>query len=734
MNRRLFKFAWLTIAVIVGPILGTAQAATSDIPSSPKSRSWVRLDRYSGERGSAAISQGDFHQLVFELQNWRAATGHGTASAAQRQPYESLVAPRNNLRNKVPLCVLHWERRVEQPRTLASQSDGAEPVLTNVAIFAFSPLRPKTYRGEQVVLSLDTGDLFEECLIGSHDIASLRVDAGDGTGWHAMPPGGEVAVSYAATGAQTLQMEATLADGSVLSGSAPLEVVALATPDPTETLLLSKAKLYTYKSGAHAGYRSPVLVVEGFDLDNSMDWDALYAILNKEQLVESLLSYGRDLAVVDFNDATTNIYTNAENVMEAIRFLNTYRFNASDKFTVIGASMGGLVTRYALDRMEANPALYGSHAVDTWISFDSPQEGANIPLGIQEFFSFFGGFAGDYSDLAAALEYRKKIDTVAAQQMLLCHYKNTNTQAGRSPGYASFETQMHGYGYPANCKKVAITNGSKFGLRHAFSPGELIVYWNHESFSVDITSRIYALYNAPTPAKPVYYGWFNPWDFWGQVDYEATQNRYYPYSVDNASGGTRASFQELFDTLPSNMKDADDTCAYADHCFIPTTSALGLPNEYMELSLASNPSVLALTPFDEIHCAVTNESHIDINTSNKRWFMRAILENTDTDGDGSDDYREYLTGTDYTSSASKLSIVIGLSLASVSGSTTLSWATLPNVRYDIYQTASLDQEWALIDSVSSPAAATATRSYPMDAQKRSSFYKAVAEVVDPVTD
>jgi hypothetical protein len=317
--------------------------------------------------------------------------------------------------------------------------------------------------------------------------------------------------------------------------------------------------------------------------------------------------------------------------------------------------------------------------------------------------------------------------------MLLCHYKNTAAHAGRSPLYAGFETEMRAYGYPTNCKKVALSNGSKFGLKHPFAPGDLIINWYYDSFLLGISSKVYALYNASLPSKPVFYGWFDPWDLFDTVDDTATKNRYYPYSVDNAAGGTRSSFQELFDTISADMLDSGDTCAYPDHCFIPTTSALGIPKEYLERAV-TNASVLALSPFVEIHCAVTNESHIDINASNKRWFLRAALEKRDSDGDGFDDYQEYLMGTAYNSAASKLAFAAGLGADAASASAALSWDALPNVRYEIYRAESLGQEWALVDSVTSAAAATLTRSYPLDPQKRSAFYKIVAAVVDPVTD
>ena len=76
-------------------------------------------------------------------------------------------------------------------------------------------------------------------------------------------------------------------------------------------------------------------------MENSMDWDVLYNILNKEKLAETLQSYGRDLIVLDHTNAMRNIFENAALARKAVSYINANRNNASDKFTVIGASMGG---------------------------------------------------------------------------------------------------------------------------------------------------------------------------------------------------------------------------------------------------------------------------------------------------------------------------------------------------------------------------------------------------------
>jgi hypothetical protein len=80
-----------------------------------------------------------------------------------------------------------------------------------------------------------------------------------------------------------------------------------------------------------------------------------------------------------------------------------------------GASMGGLVSRYALAYMEKNGL---PHPVRTYISFDSASLGADIPLGIQYWIKFFSTQASEAATLLAIL------DRPAARQMLVYHYSD----------------------------------------------------------------------------------------------------------------------------------------------------------------------------------------------------------------------------------------------------------------------------------------------------------------------
>jgi len=386
-------------------------------------------------------------------------------------------------------------------------------------------------------------------------------------------------------------------------------------PEPTAIVALTSAPpysatglLYLSKADTNApGLHNPVLVVEGFDIDNSMDWPELYDLLNQENLVEDLQTYGRDLAILNFGDSTVDILVNATLVETAIGYVNSNRADPSDKFTAVGASLGGLASRKALVNMP-------THNVDTWISFDAPHEGANIPLGVQEYLEFFAEHNDAANDLLAAL------DRPAARQLLLTHHSHPDGLAGGSvPERADFQSLLETMGYPTNCKTIAISNGSGFGEKYPFAPGEHIIHWTEYGglFDPDINSDVYAL---PETLNTVFYGeitLFIPID-------SATVNAYHPLSLDNAPGGGRATFLQLYTNIPPGQISGDDYCTQTNHCFVPTVSSLGIPIEHIETNLASHAELTALSPFDEIHYAINNEPHVQINVRNKRWVSAGL--------------------------------------------------------------------------------------------------------------
>jgi hypothetical protein len=497
-----------------------------------------------------------------------------------------------------------------------------------------------------------------------------------------------------------------------------------AVPAPTETILITSApphtatgELFILKADTNTvALHNPVLVVEGFDIGNSMNWPELYDLLNQENLVADLQSFGRDLLVLNFTDSTIDILENTALNEAAIAYINTNRADVTDKFTAVGASLGELTLRKALVDMPA-------HDIDTWISFDAPHEGANIPLGVQEYLEFFASENVSAADLLAIL------DRPAARQMLLTHHSVPDGLTGGStPERLDYTTLMDYTGYPTNCKGVAVSNGSGYGDKLPFYPGDLIMHWTDSGglFDPDITADVFAVPQSPsTVFSGLITVFFIPYK-------SATVNSYHPLSFDNAPGGTRSTFLQLFTNIPPDQISGDDYLTATNHCFIPTVSALGIPIENLESNLAANASLPAMSPFDEIHYATNNEEHVEINARNKRWIMRAVLEEHDTDGDGFDDYQEFLVGTDYSSASSLLDIVADISVLT-GGVIQLSWDTYPNTQYEVWYTPVLGDPWFFVEDLPPTTNTSVLRSYPVGTNA-AGFFSLTGEVIDPVTD
>lgn len=189
-----------------------------------------------------------------------------------------------------------------------------------------------------------------------------------------------------------------------------------------------------------------------------------------------------------------------------IRLTNS---NSNEQLVIVGPSMGGQISRYALAYMEKKYAETNEsewdHNTRLWISVDSPHLGANIPLGVQALLNQVK------NDNDAAQDFvDKQLASPAAKQQLIeqytgHHYHNllTDHMDARtvSQGYTSsrgapfFQTFYNSLfnnglpgskGYPQNLRKIALVNGAMNGSR------------DYESIHDEIPSDIYPDHNEQT--------------------------------------------------------------------------------------------------------------------------------------------------------------------------------------------------------------------------------------------
>jgi hypothetical protein len=363
---------------------------------------------------------------------------------------------------------------------------------------------------------------------------------------------------------------------------------------------------YEYLAAGRTRLVNPIVVPEGFDIDNSMNWDELYAELDQQSLIEDLRAAGYDAVVLNFTDATDYLQRNAFVLVELLRQIHaTLAPQAS--VALAGPSMGGLLGRFALAYMETHGM---PHGVRIFLSLDGPHLGADIPLGIQYWMNFFSSQSAEAASLLAAL------NRPASRQMLVYHYTDPPAGPAPDPLRGTFQSDLAAAGnWPSQPRKVAIANGSDHGTGQGFAPGAQVIEWSYNSLSVGILGNVWAVPNL-TSTK-IFDGSIR-FLFIGNSQ-SVTVSGSQPY--DNAPGGSRATMAEM-DSVAAPYGDI--VALYPSHCFIPTVSALAYNTSDLFHNISADPNPRAQTPFDAIYTQATNQEHVAITTQNAGWIRNEI--------------------------------------------------------------------------------------------------------------
>jgi hypothetical protein len=483
-------------------------------------------------------------------------------------------------------------------------------------VFSLAALRQDIYHGAAVTFTLDPEDILTYRTEG---LVRLTFDPDDGGGSRELSLSEPLEASYGTTGIKHPVLTARLADGRTLTAVTTLAVKRLVTPEPHETWAITASEsfegsagsglAYVYLSPGHSVLTNPAIVVEGFDLDNSMDWPVLYDLLNQENLIEDLRAEGFDAVVLDFTEATEPIQRNAFVLTELLDQVQT-AIGPDVSTAVVGASMGGLVTRYALLWLEQQGI---DHGVRTYISFDAPQTGAVIPLGLQHWLVFFQGESEDAGYLLS------RLNTPAARQLLLHHQLATSGQtAAPDPLHGSFFTELEGLGgWPSSPRLVAVANGSGAGQNQGFAPGEQLIFYEYRSLLADIDGNVWAVPDGGT--QVIFDGMINL--IWPLPDSYQTVTIGGTLPWDGAPGGFRASMAQMDTTA---VPYGDIVALHDNHCFIPSVSALALEGVGPFHDIAGDPELMDKTSFDVVYFPSANQEHIAITPENKGWFMAEI--------------------------------------------------------------------------------------------------------------
>lgn len=276
----------------------------------------------------------------------------------------------------------------------------------------------------------------------------------------------------------------------------------------------------TQNKSAPLKLKKPIIIIDGFDpldgrkiedcdprdklsdKDHRSIRDMMKYFKNGEEkdIINELRGLGFDVVVVNhpvywrkINGKNTRIDGGADYIeRNGLNHVSLYKEinrqlkanGSSEKLVIVGPSMGGQISRYALAYMEKNKI---DHNTRLWISVDSPHLGANIPLGLQ------AALNQAKDEIEKAGEFvRDWLGSSAAKQQLIAqmggsssvNYSNldgkTKLQGFKTDrGHSYFKkyynnTFKNGLkgskGYPQKTRNIALVNGSLSGNESYYNP------------------------------------------------------------------------------------------------------------------------------------------------------------------------------------------------------------------------------------------------------------------------
>jgi hypothetical protein len=287
--------------------------------------------------------------------------------------------------------------------------------------------------------------------------ASIEVDFEDGNGWQVVSFNQEYPINYSELGEKNIKIK-LIANSTTYYCTFQVEVIETASGAENQLYDDMWSDPYTtaeahilYGNGNNNKIMRPVIFVEGFDFMDEFDEDDLFWIMNgtggafdPDGLVRKLQADDYDVIILNFlRRGGHSIQSNSEVLRRLINWVNTQKaLNGSiHKNVVGGASMGGIISRYTLAKMEKE--YCEDHDAELYISYDAPHQGVYIPLSMQFLLTLSNSYSlGLVSDIR---ERVREIRSPAAKQMFTAHADN---EGNALQEHYDFYDELEYLGYP----------------------------------------------------------------------------------------------------------------------------------------------------------------------------------------------------------------------------------------------------------------------------------------------
>lgn len=491
-------------------------------------------------------------------------------------------------------------------------------------------------------------------------IQSLAIDFDDGRGYMTVPFDSALTTAYDTAGYKHIQFKVTYSGNDIHYSHADIYVEnppqRTSDIDPYDVVDLSHyITVYDTIAGqwvggtvhvsyacGNTGIQKPLIWAEGFNpivggIDLSLGYNDASVRIGLEQIggkpmSDYLLEDGYDFIVLDYEDGADYFWQTALFIEEAIRWVNEQKqlAGSKEKNIVIGQSMGGMCARYAIRTMEMNNE---DHEIETFISFDSAMQGANLPFGPQCLLNHLGNLpiAGllPLSNFVQLIDDALTIVASPAAKTMMKYCRSGDNITFAHSLHDDFYTDLNAMGEPQNCDFLCIANGSKQGVAggQTFGPGSLVLHANENTAPIiNSLGGWTALGTANVTVGPSHLFWLLGTGVWSEIKvwamptYQSTKQKVYrgkifsivlgvplvianktikvknKYPLDSAPGGLVYP-HDISTVVPILTPNVYHLGGF---CFVPTVSALnyygtsGSGFTDLQKNLSNNSSEISL--------------------------------------------------------------------------------------------------------------------------------------------
>ena len=386
-------------------------------------------------------------------------------------------------------------------------------------------------------------------------------------------------------------------------GPAPVPPPPPPAPPPDESWSLSGGMAWVYYAAGRSGLVAPIILSDGFLLGPS-SLDVMYATLDKTgfHFITALREEGRDVVLLGYQERSASILDNATVAAACIQRAAREK-RGRRGMAVGGFSMGGLVTRYALARMESDGI---DHGTSTYVSYDTPHRGAWSPISVQALAHFFQD--PPYPDWPS-----KQINAPAARQQIIHHIATADQEPiGADPLRTQLLDELRAVGwFPQRPRTLGVANGRADGVGNGVAAGELAL-----TFKGTLQPGASAMLRTQGPGFQPVAELRSP---------ERSYDRYTPElpAFDGAPGSTLDSlgmvsmaltpYGEVRELLPPT-------------CFVPTASAVSIRDVDDPASLFDPIAQDEKGDLDAFKCASDNQMHCLITDELCTWILDQLSE------------------------------------------------------------------------------------------------------------